>query len=213
MDKNKIMLWGGALLVICLMLGFVYLIFQNNQFKKMESNLQITTTPTPSPIPLETYQNPSGFEFQYPQSVRVDENENPASYADILILSNDLSGQMSVKVTDTKVKSADEWLKKESILPKITEKKQIILADIEAVQVATPGGILAVAVDQGALFVVHLDWMENGDYWKEIYETFLSSFAFVAPTKTNPQQKQPAASEAGGGGSSDIIFEGEEIIE
>lgn len=213
MGKNKIMLGGGALLVVFLIVGFAYLIFQNNQFKKSNVEPVLQETPTPSPIPLGIYQNPSGFEFQHPQSVRIDENEDPTSYADITILSDDLSGQMSVKVTDTKVKSADEWLKKESILPKITEKKQIILADIEAVQVATPGGILAVAVDHGALFVIRLDWMENGDYWKEIYETFLSSFAFVAPTKTNPQQQRPTASEAGGGGSSDIIFEGEEIIE
>jgi len=211
-DKNKILLLGGIVLVVGLLLGFVYLIFQNNQFNKTEQEPEIANSPTPSPIPLETYQNPSGFEFQYPQTFYIDERDNPKVYADILILSDSLSGQMSIKVTDTKLENANEWLKQESILPKANERSQILFADIDAVQVATPGGMMAVAVDQGALFVIRLDWMKDKVAWQKAYENFLSTFAFIAPTKSKTQQS-PASSSTGGDNSLDIIFEGEEIIE
>jgi len=149
MNKNKILIWTIVVIVSVILLGFAFLIFQNNQSKNIEPVVQTNVSPTPSPIPLITYQNPSGFEFQHLKSFQIKEQDDKQAYANILIQSEKLTGQMTFKVTDTKFKSADDWLKNENILSNSSNKKTIPFADITATQIATPGGMLAVSIDKG----------------------------------------------------------------
>ena len=199
-----------GLLVGALIVGGVLFFLSGNKDKSIQQAIQpVSLSPTPTLVPLTAYENPSGFAFDYPETAEITDREDKASYANITLSSPDTSGSISFQVTDTKLKSADAWIKDNDIDTKEGTVDTIAFADIEATQVATDGGIVTVSFDEGALFILRVDWENDRQFWQIAYDSIISTFAFIAPS-TAPAASSPSSS---GSTGSDIIFEGEEIIE
>jgi len=191
--------------------ALVLLVIQQSGKKEM-APVEELPSPTPTPQVLLSYKNDSGFAFEYPDIVTLSEDEKDTeSYAHVIFTSEESEGTLSFQVSDTKSKTAQDWLKQNNLLKNKKDISDIPFGDIQAARIATPGGILAVAVDQGALFVIKTEGVDDTDFWKNIFDTIMSSFAFTEPA--TPTSKHAPASSSGGSTSSDIIFEGEEIVE
>ncbi len=187
-----------------------YFVGKKSLHVSSSSSFYIPQTPTPTVVPLVSYKNPSGFLFRYPQSVTLKEIENSdASYAEILLTSSDRKGNVSFKVMDTEATSAEDWIQREHISTASSQMHTIPFADIEAIEIASNGGIFAVSYDQGALFLLSADFQENAPFWKMVYNYIIESFEFVEPEEDSAPQPQNSGRSVQPG----IIFEGEEIVE
>ncbi|MEK6955799.1 MAG: hypothetical protein AABW52_04020, partial [Nanoarchaeota archaeon] len=85
--------------------------------------------------------------------------------------------------------------------------KEITLGDLSAKELDSDSNIESVALDQGVLFMLAVAGGEQKEFWKSVYETLLSSFAFVQA------ETSQSTSGSSSGTSADVIFEGEEVIE
>lgn len=197
------LLFGGIIAVL-----LYYVSTQDTRISVEEQELTVVPSPTPSPVPVQTYESESGFMFEYPGTVEVHEEEgDTASYANLKLTSPEASGSISLQVSDTRLRSAQAWFTQQKIDSEDAE--EIPFADIEALQVATPGGLVTASYDQGALFVIRTDWYDHEPFWQDVYNLLVSTFEFAMV-----EEEAPAPATSGGGASSgDIIFEGEEIIE
>ncbi len=157
---------------------------------------------------LKEYQNDSGFKFSYPADLIISAKEIPQNvYANLEITSPEASGSISLKVTDSKFKSLDEWFLENKEATTSFEVKEIKLADITAKEVKKEDKIFTIALDQEALFTIEVNPANEREFWDRVYRTLISTFVFAL--EENGQTKEPPPPAAG----DEIIFEGEEIIE
>ncbi|MBI2337718.1 hypothetical protein HYU95_00895 [Candidatus Daviesbacteria bacterium] len=169
-------------------------IFEQKQVKKV--------------LPSETlieYTDPSGFSFSYPDNLSIVSREitDNNTYADIQLFSKEVSGSLSLKITDSKFKTLDEWLKKN--ISAGTTSKDVKLGTLSAKEIILSDRLLLGALDQGISFNIEMPRVEE-DFWMNVYNKILSDFSFAAP--------ESAASQAAANTpSSDIVFEGEEVVE
>ncbi len=154
-------------------------------------------------VPSETfieYADPAGFSFNYPDnlSINAKEIEDNSTYADLQLSSKEISGSLSLKITDSKYKTLEEYLKANKISQTPKETK---LGSMKALEVQTEDRLMLLALDQGILFTVEVPKLEE-EFWMKVYNKVLADFSFVAPAVATT-----------GGSSSDISFEGEEVVE
>lgn len=159
---------------------------------------------------LKEYHDASGFKFSYPEDLILKEKEiNKESYVDLELTSPETSGSMSLKITDSKLKSLDDWLLENKEATMGAEIKNIQLADIGAKEIKSTDKILTIALDQTldqvALFTIEINPQTEEQYWISVYNTLISTFVFADNEKTQESQVPATGGE--------IIFEGEEIIE
>lgn len=158
------------------------------------------------------YADPAGFSFSYPDNLSIENNASedssdlidPNAYADLQLFSKDVSGSLSIKIADTKLKSLDEWLKANNI-PETTIPAEKKLGDLKALEVKTNDRIMLASLDQGVLFTVDMPLLEP-DFWTKVYDKVLADFAFAAPETTNTASVSNASAD-------EVIFEGEEVVE
>lgn len=138
------------------------------------------------------YQDPSGFTFSYPDNLTITNNEvtDNVTYSDIQLSSNGVNGSISIKITDSKFKTIDDWLKLNK-----GDSKETKLGNVKAVEVTTSDRLLLGAIDQGIFFDIEVPLVEK-DFWTVVYGKILNSFTFVQPEVV-----------------SDVVFEGEEVVE
>lgn len=167
--------------------------------------LSVKDAATPSETVIE-YTDPAGFGFSYPDNLSITkaEIEDPNVYTDLQIYSKDVSGSIKLKISDTKIATLSAWLKENGIAKSNTpqEKK---LGNLKAWEVKINDRLMLGALDQGVLFTVEVPRVEE-DFWMKVYEKLITGFAFVAP--------EPATTTTTSASSdSDVIFEGEEVVE
>ena len=179
-----------------------------------QQKLTEVPSPTPSPVPLEKYQNESGFLFEHPANITVTENEIDAtSYADLTLTSETESGSIEIDIVDTKLKDLAAWKKQNKEATSSMKAIETELVDIPAYEEQLNNGKKTlIAIEKGTLYTVVVNHGDNFEYWENVYETIVDSFAFKLPEENTAPP--PAGGSSGGGSTGDdIIFEGEEIIE
>lgn len=167
---------------------------------------------SPSKIPtraekLNTYEDPSGFQFKYPESITISQNKisDQSIFSSLKLTSKKFPGDILIEVIQTSLKSVDDWLKQEKLSTTSAGIKKITLADLEAVQFEQDETIKTVAIDIGAKLTFTVTYEKDKDYWSKVNNTILKSFEFKLPEATIESTSDSS--------EGDIIFEGEEIIE
>lgn len=192
--------------LICLgIIGYFILVpadkkidLQNSSNEKQSLSLNQKNEPSTAFI---DYSDPAGFAFSYPDNVSITKNEAEDAYADLELFSKDVSGSLSLTITDSKFKNLDEWVKNTASSTDIS--REVTLGTLKAKEIKSNDRIFLAALDQGILFNIELPRIEEA-FWTKVYEKLLSSFSFVSPE---------TATTSGSSGSSDVSFEGEEVVE
>lgn len=149
----------------------------------------------------QTHTDPAGFSFSYPDNLSLLNNElkDESSYAELQLAANGINGSLVLKISDSKFKTVDEWVKatKSSQIP-----KEVKLGSLNAMEVGTEDKLLLGALDQGVFFNIEIPLNENEDFWMEVYNRVIADFSFVSPTLDSVNSS-----------SDDVTFEGEEVVE
>lgn len=194
--KKKIIL---AVLVIGLIAAGFLVFRPEGQKSPLPSPLQEVKKSLPSETFID-YTDPAGFNFSYPDNLSIIKNDTDAStYADMQLSSNDVNGSLNLKITDSKFATLNDWLKLYKSEP--VEKK---LGNLKALEVKTADRLYLGALDQGILFTIEMPLIEEA-FWMKVYDKVLTSFSFASPEGTTSQGNINA--------SSDVTFEGEEVVE
>lgn len=198
MKKKTILIIG---LISFLILGILVL---NPLKQKSSVSSQITISEPTAVQPsktLKTYSDPSGFSFSYPDNLSLLNNElkDSSSYAELQLTASGIDGSLVLKIADSKLSSINEWLK---LNEAVKNSKEAMLGNLKALEVETTNKLLLGALDKGVLFTIEVPMGERRDFWMEVYKKVLADFSFT------PQQDTNSSS----GGSSDVSFEGEEVV-
>lgn len=186
-----------------MLLAGVLALFQ----KKGPLSIPLSDTSVRQVKPSETsieYTDPTGFSFSYPDNLSIAKNEaeDPNSYADLQLYSKDVSGSISLKIADTKLKTLDDWLKESKVSSdSATEKK---LGELKAIESRVSDRLMLAAIDKGVLFRIEVPLIEEG-FWMRVYNKLLTDFAFVSPVSNDTQGVSDS--------SDDVTFEAEEVVE
>jgi hypothetical protein len=150
------------------------------------------------------YTDPAGFSFNYPDNLSIEKNEemDSSTYADLQLFSKDVSGSLSLRIVDTKLKKLEDWAKEASGSSAPLEKQ---LGNLKALEVRTSDRLMLAAIDQGVLFNIEVPLLEQ-DFWTKVYEKVLADFTFIQPEAGQSATVSNASSE-------DIVFESEEVVE
>lgn len=178
--------------------------FKQNNNLLSPLSLQTTVKQTLSDNVTE-YVDPAGFSLSYPDNLSITKNdiEDTVTYADIQLSSKDVSGSLNLKITDSKFKTLDEWIKLNKAAA-TEEPKEVSLGSIKGTEIMTKDRLLLGALDSGIFFNIEVPLIEK-DYWMKVYSKVLAGFSFTAPETT-----------AGGStdsSSGDVSFESEEVVE
>lgn len=156
---------------------------------------------------LKEYSDPGGFSFNYPDNLSIVNNEieDENTYADLQLFSKDVSGNLTLKITDSKYKTLDEWLNLNQAAAK-EPSKEVNLGNLKAMEVKTADRLLLGALDQDILFSIEMPRIEE-EFWMKVYNQVLTSYSFVSPGQSNSTAGSVSTS------SEDVSFEGEEVVE
>lgn len=202
MDKNKAIIASIVIVILTIVAGF-YVLKSETTPKTQENQISISSERKPSKT-LKEYIDDAGFSFKYPDDVKVSKIEvkDDITYSSLELTSREAKGKILIKVTDTKLKSTDEWFAKEGLKGSIRE---IEVGEISGKEINMNNKIIVAALDQNILFTIGVD-TQDGRYWQSVYNTILSSFSFVS-------QKESTQSQESFDYSSDDAVLQEEIIE
>jgi len=141
------------------------------------------------------YPDPSGFTFSYPDNLTITNNKvtDDSTYSDIQLSSNGVNGSLSIKITDSKFKTIDDWIK---LNKGVSKEKQ--LGNIKAIEIETQDRLFLAALDNGIFFDIEVPLIEK-EFWRKVYKEVLGSFTFALPEDVEAV--------------SDVTFEGEEVVE
>lgn len=202
--NRKVILMIGAVLLGAIVTGTGFFLYQN-QTQKSDTSLPpaqevvVVKPKTPSKT-TKTYEDESGFSFAYPDNVdlKTQEITDESTYADITLTAKDVTGSIRISLTDTKLKTSADYFKSLAL----TDAK---IGDLSGKQRKDADSMSIAAIDQGVLFLIDATLEKDESYWTQVLPIITQSFVF---------QKQAApASSGSSGSSSDIIFEGEEVVE
>lgn len=196
-----------SLLGILVLIGLIsFFIQQKNPLPAPQSHLiKIEKEVNPSETYIE-YTDPSGFSFSYPDNLSISkaEIEDLKTYADLQLYSKDVNGSLSLRITDSKFTSLNDWLKANEI-PSSNTPKDVKLGNLKALEVTTNDRLLLGALDQGVFFNIEMPLIQK-DFWMKVYNRILTEFTFTLPDAKDPSGISNSSSE-------DVIFEGEELVE
>lgn len=201
----------SAIIVICglLLSGFIFVLLTQKPKNPAPTAFDvINNTPTKdssSPAQLNTYANPSGFSFKYPESFTLSEKEtdDESIYAWIELTNPKNQDVISVKLEDSVLEKIDDWFTASSKKNITGEIKKVKLADLDGRQFTTEESQLStLALDEGGVLV-----SISGNP-SSVHQQIVSSFIF-----TQTAQTSTGSSDTSTGGGEDVIFEGEEVIE
>lgn len=206
--SRKQLLIGTSLLFIIVggMLGGY--LYQSNFLSKSSDSVVPEDNEESSPsTTLNKYRDSAGFFFEYPENVKIEkkESKDTTTYASLSLSSSQVSGSISFDVSDTKFRSIDEWVKASG---KESKAKGVKLGELSGKEIDTEEKIMTAALDKGILFSIEVTSENDKDFWQNVYTTFLSTFAF-----STPEAPQTGSTNGSVTGETDIIFEGEEVIE
>lgn len=190
-------------LFLAILAGFlvvgIWAVFFNKSKTSLVNPISILDKKVEPSDTLKEYSDPSGFSFNYPDNLSLTKNEDDTAYADLTLTSNDVSGNLTLKITDSKYKSLDEWVAKEK-QASVEEPKEVKLGSLKAYEIKTADTRILGAYDQGIFFTIEMPLVEQ-EFWMKVYSKVTADFAFVAP--------EAATTES----FSEVSFEGEEVVE
>lgn len=209
---KKILLGLLVVLVVGGLTGGGIVLLQKRETKSPLPEKQAVETKKLPSTSLKEYADPSGFTLSYPDDLSVAANETDEStYADVAFTSEEVDGTVTVHITDSKLKSLDTWFAGENF-PNDAMVKEVTLGEMKAREVREDSGVTLAALDQGVLFTINTSFQDEKDFWQSAYDKVVSTFSFA-----QPEGGQSAASSGSfsgsSGSSSDVIFEGEEVVE
>ncbi|MDO8610699.1 MAG: PsbP-related protein [bacterium] len=200
---NKIVI---AVIGIILAITVTFIIISSRNQPQPNPISNSATRPTSKPVEnVKKYEDPSGFAFDYPDTLIVSPVTPLANsyYAHVEAKSSGQVGKASIIIESTIVKSLDSWKKTNKQLPILTTKTK--LADLDAIEYVVDNTKTLAAIDNGTLITISVP---NDNFWNNAYTKIVSSFAFVQPTTAVSNDTSTTS-----GGGDDITFEGEETIE
>lgn len=210
MDRKIIIItFGSSLLII----GAIFLL--NIRSSKEKQNLvsgvaksgSSSSEKMPSSI-LKEYSDPSGFNFSFPEDVKIDKKDDESLYANLSFVSDGLDGNIALTVSDAVNSSLDDWKKENNALLSGLLINESNLGNISGISFNNQDKITLVVVDQGVEFKIVVDYKSQKKYWQSVYNSILNSFSFVSSSPETPNTESlPAQSEE------DAVFEGEEVVE
>ncbi len=191
-----------ALITIVVVIIFFLLRPKNivSPISSKDLNTEIVTSREQPSKQLKEYVSDSGFSFNYPDDVLLEERKltDDTVYEDLYLTSNQTKGNIVIKIADTKIKSLEE------LFPQIVTAKETKIGDLMGREINENNKQTAIALDQGIIFTIEVDH-QNQKYWQTVYGTILSSFNFV-PQQSSETETIPLDD------SSSVILE-EETIE
>ena len=173
-----------------------------------ENNLKIKTISPESK--LTEYKDPSGFKFSYPQNLNLQKKQinDQTIYSLLELTSPKNQGKLEIRVEDSQLKKIDDWFLNGKLATRPADIKKIKLAEMDGRQFSEKGKFLTIALDQGVLFTFTVIPEKNKNFWLNVNEKIIKTFAFEPPENTGENTSNNNASS-----EEDVIFEGEEIIE
>lgn len=192
---------------LCVILGLIALMLVLNPNAKKSLTNPLITNPQPQAVePSETlkdYSDPAGFSFTYPDNLSLTKQEtvDNSTYADLLVSSKDVSGSLSLKITDSKFKSINDWLKLNQAAA-LEKPEEVKLGTLPAIQLKLKDRLLLGALDQGIFFNIEMPLVEE-NFWTKVYGKILAGFSFAPPTAASNTTSD----------TDDVSFEGEEVVE
>lgn len=214
MTKKKILLIVIPLLILVIIGGWV--IVKNRKSDKKIVSPQISKTKeTAKETPLVLWKDPLGFEFKYPEGLKIDPHEEDQdNYAHIELSSKDHEGGIIVWSKDLLYKDLNDYLENDeeasgasvmdTTLDQVPAKKLLV-------KTKEGSKIITAAIYDELLFLIEVN-LDKEKYWQKPYDRLVSTFSFgtVAGVVSNPSKDT-----SGEAGNEEIQgeFEGEEIIE
>lgn len=175
--------------------GIGYVVVNRQASVDSQKENSITTEKVPSKT-TKTYTDDSGFSFDYPDDVVVNKKDvNESTYANLELTSPQAVGNITFTVEDTTLKSATSE----------ATAKDVSLGSLLAKEFTSNEKIETVALDQGILFRLEVAFGKEKTYWLDVYNTIVSSFAFVLPPSS--------AGDVGSSTEGDEVILEEEIVE
>ncbi len=196
------------ILIAILILIVIFFIFY---FLKKPSNTltnPISTTQNKIFIPSETlidYADPSGFSFSYPDNLSLDIGPiDDITYSNLTLSSKEVSGSLTLKITDSKFKTLEDFVKsnEKAILG---TPKDILLGKLKAVEIATADRLLIGSLDQGIFFSIEIPLVEK-EFWAAVKDKILNNFSFTSPASASGGNNTTTSTD-------DVSFEGEEVVQ
>ncbi|MBI4973717.1 hypothetical protein HZC27_03855 [Candidatus Roizmanbacteria bacterium] len=210
MNSKTVFIGLGVLIVVVLSIVIV----QNKSYKpapavKINS---LSTSQAPESATSQTtqeYSDPAGFKFNYPDTVTVSPKDttDENAYSSLVVASSKNQGKMTIDAVSSSLTALDSLVKSKSA---VTDVK---LADLDAKQFTEKGSIVTLALDKGVLFTLTVSSGGNVNFWNDVNNKVISSFAFAAPEKAQVKSDTSTPADTGSAGDSAVSFEGEETIE
>ncbi len=202
--KNKVLIFGGVVLITIGIIGFFIIRNQKQNFTPA-TNQQDLATPTPSEVLQElVWNDPGGFIFNYPAGLKINDHpKDNINYSNLEITAEGKQGKILILARDSQYKNLEEWIKgnkdfKDNLVSEAT------LGDKSAKKIAFSNSdrITIGIIDDEILFTIEV--IPEGEmFWQDIFDRIVTSFKFWYPS--------PA--DSGSSGESGEIIEEEEIIE
>lgn len=160
------------------------------------------TTQEVKPID-KKYTDEAGFSFSYPEENEISKNEvnDEITYSSLEIINKNETGKTNILVTSSNLTSIDGYFTQEK-----KSVKKLKMGEMQAGQFEDKEKIVTVALDQGALFTITVDYENNKSYWQSVNNKIISTFAF------SPPEQIDSSSQGSSGSPDDVIYEGEEEI-
>lgn len=151
---------------------------------------------------LTTYEDSTGFSFDYPDNLSLTNNQpkNERVYADVNLSSKDTDGSLSLIISQTSFTKLEDWV--EANKGESKELKDINLGTLKGKEIVGPDRLLLGAIDQEVLFTMEIKFNQEKDFWTDAYNQVIKSFTFI----------NTSGSTATTNASSDVTFEGEEVV-
>lgn len=156
------------------------------------SNKPASATPTSSK--LLTWNDPAGFEFQYPDGLAINKHEDDnLNYAHLEFTSKDHKGNLIVWAKDS-TDSLDSWVQSDKRFKGASVINTTFAGiDGKKILISSPSAmIITGTIDQSILFTVETD-LTDKEFWSKVHDTIAGSFAF-----TSDNSSQGASSSSGG---------------
>lgn len=207
MSRNKIIVLGVLLVAIVVGGGSaLYLISKQNK----PTTLVAEALPTPTPVvELTIWTDQSEYSFQYPKELTLNpHDEDQQNYSHVEFTSAFHPGSIILWTKDTTAKDIDAWLKQQKIISAL----DTTLGNEPAKKVLENDGskITVTTIRDSYLYQIEVNLID-ANFWNKILDTIVTSYTFTGNMPVSSgQTTQSAPADTG---SSDVEYEGEEVIE
>ncbi|MFH0864156.1 MAG: hypothetical protein V1858_03655 [Candidatus Gottesmanbacteria bacterium] len=207
MQNKKKLIIAVIGLGILLIISFSYIFFK--KIKTNDKALTLSVNPSETKISLKTFNDETGFQFQYPEDLLINDvsGDDQNIYSALEISSSDKDNKMIIRITDTDIALVDEWLKtKEG--SGAGPKREISIATMSGkqIQFKNPNRLVSLVINDGIMYFFESPLDEAG-YWNKIHNIITSSFSIVEVEESVDSSTESTSNDEG------ILTEEEEVIE